>query len=31
VLVGVENVGPSLVEQAGDAGYQSLAVRAVNQ
>ncbi len=31
VLVGVEDVGASLVEQAGDAGHQTLLVRAVDQ
>jgi hypothetical protein len=31
MLVGVENVCAVLIEQAGDAGHQALAVRAVNQ
>jgi hypothetical protein len=31
MLVGVQNVCASLVEQPGDAGHQALAVRAINQ
>jgi hypothetical protein len=31
VLIGMQNVGASFVEQAGDAGHQTLAVRTINQ